>query len=113
MEPSVIARTIAAQLGRETFACLGARNLLDLGDGLKFDIQGCSKINRIIIMLHPSDTYIVTFGKLTQQRKENLDLGYTEAVWETVSRHTDIYCDMLHDLIEEETGLYATLHPRT
>ena len=113
MEPSIIAQTIAAQLGRETFACLGARNLLDLGDGLQFDIQGCPKINRILIVLHPSDTYIVTFGKLTQQRKENLGISYTEAVWETVSRHTDIYFDMLHDLIEEETGLYATLHPRT
>ena len=102
MNDPVIAQTIAAQIGRETFACLGARDLVDLGNGLQFDIQGCSKINRVLIVLHPSDTYTVTFGRV----------GPTLPFWEEVSRCTDIFWDMLHDLIEEETGLYATLHPR-
>ena len=103
----MIAQTIAQQLGVPTLALLGAHTLVDLEDGLQFRIRGCSKINVIQIILDPSDTYTVKFGKLEYQKKTNLGISYTEATWQMVSTHSDIYCDMLHDLIEQETGLFT------
>ena len=41
------------------------------------------------------------------KKKKNLGISYTEATWQLVSTHSDIYCDMLHDLIGQETGLYT------
>lgn len=105
----MIAQTIAQQLGVPTLALLGAHTLVDLEDGLQFRIRGCSKINLIQIILDPCDTYTVNFGKLVMQEKKNLGLSYTEVSWQKVSTYSDIYCDMLHDLIQEETGIPTTL----
>lgn len=105
----MIAQTIAQQLGVPTLALLGAHTLVDLEDGLQFHIRGCSKINLIQIILDPCDTYTVNFGKLVMQEKKNLGLSYTEVSWQKVSTYSDIYCDMLHDLIQEETGIPTTL----
>jgi hypothetical protein len=104
----MIAQTIAHQLGVPTLALLGAHTLVDLEDGLQFRIRGCSRINVIQIILDPCDTYTVKFGKLEFKKKKNLGISYTEATWQLVSTHSDIYCDMLHDLIEQQTGLYTT-----
>ena len=105
----MIAQTIIAQqLGLTTLGLLGAHTLVDLGDGLQFSIKGCRHINTIQIILDPCDTYTVRFGKLEFKKKKNLGLSYTEATWEVVSSYSDIYCDMLHDLIEEKTGLLTT-----
>lgn len=105
----MIAQTIAQQLGVPTLALLGAHTLVDLEDGLQFRIRGCSTINLIQIILNPCDTYTVNFGKLVMQEKKNLGLSYTEVSWQKVSTYSDIYCDMLHDLIQEETGIPTTL----
>jgi len=64
----MIAQTIAHQIGIPAFALLGAHTLVDLEDGLQFHIRGCSKINIIQIILDPSDTYTVKFGKLEYQK---------------------------------------------
>lgn len=105
----MIAQTIAQQLGALTLGMLGAHTLVDLEDGLQFRIRGCGHVNLIQIILHPSDTYTVKFCKVQAQEKKNLGLTYTEVVWETISTHSNIYCDMLHDLIEENTGLYTRI----
>lgn len=103
----MIAQTVANQLGALTLGMLGAHTLIDLGDGLQFRIRGCPKINLVQIILDPDDTYTVKFCKVEAQKKNDLGLTYTEVVWQTVSSHRGVYCDMLHDIIEEETGLYT------
>ena len=103
----MIAQTIAQQLGGASLALLGSHTLIDLEDGLQFRIQGCEKINLIQIVLDPCDTYTVKFCQVQATKKNDLGIPYTEMSWETVSVHKGIYCDMLHDVIEQETGLYA------
>jgi len=105
----MIANTIANQLGKVCLAMLGAHAFTDLGDGLQFRIKGCEKVNLIQIILDPCDTYTVKLCKVQAQKKTNLGVSYTEMAWETVSFHSDVYCDMLCDIIEQETGLYARL----
>lgn len=100
-----IADIIAYQLGLETLALLGAHTLVDLGDGLQFRIRGCERINMVQIILDPCDTYTVRFFKVKAVSKEAPELPHVEVTWKPVSSHSDIYCDMLHDLIEEKTGL--------
>ncbi|MFA5506738.1 MAG: hypothetical protein WC314_27555 [Vulcanimicrobiota bacterium] len=104
----MIAETIANQLGVPTLALLGAHSLVDLEDGLQFRIRGCEKINLIQIILDPCDTYTVRFGNIQLKGKKTLGVSYSEVAWQLVSTHSDIYCDMLHDLIQQETGLYTS-----
>jgi hypothetical protein len=105
----MIAETIAQQLGLTTFGLLGAHTLVDLGDGLQFRIKGCPTINLIQIILDPCDTYTVKFCKLKAEKRKNLGISYTEIAWSVVGSYSDIYFDMLHDLIEQETGLHTCL----
>lgn len=104
----MIAKTIISQLGNLCLNLLGAHDLVDLQDGLQFRIKGCRTINLIQIILGPCDTYTVKFCKVQAQKQSNLGLTYTEVTWETISTHSDVYCDMLCDLIEQETGLYTS-----
>jgi hypothetical protein len=104
-----IAQIIIGQLGATTLALLGAHTLIDIKDGLQFRIRGCRTINLIQIILDPCDTYTVRFYKVQAQEKNKLGLSYTEIVWHLVSTHSDIYCDMLHDLIGQQTDLYTTI----
>lgn len=97
-----VARTIVQQLGNEALTLLGANNVLANGPGLQFNIRGCRKINRIQIVLDPSDTYTLTFAKISQR---GLD-------YKVVATVADVYCDQLHDIIEAQTGLYTTLFSR-
>ena len=101
----MVAKIIAGQLGISTLALLGASILVDLGDGLEFGIKGCRDINLIQIILDPSDTYTVRFCRIESVEKNTKGLPFVEVSWRLVSSHSDIYCDMLHDLIEEQTGL--------
>lgn len=54
--------------------------------------------NHVHIKLEPDDTYTVTFSNVLG--KEDVKL---------VSQHTEVYCDMLKELFEQETGLYLSL----
>lgn len=102
MSDLTVAREIASQLGPQTIALLGASQLVGGENFLQFKIKGCPKINCIRIELDPSDTYTIQFwytsAKADRVRK--------------VSERDGIYCDMLHDVIENETGLYTTFHAR-
>ena len=105
----MIAETIARQLGSNCLALLGAHTLVDLGDGLQFRIRGCAKINLIQIILDPCDTYTMKFIRLQAIQKNDLGVPYTEMTWQVVKSLSDIYFDMLHDMIESETGLCCSL----
>lgn len=95
----MIAQTIAQKLGRVCLAMLGAHTFIDLKDGLQFRLRGCERINCIQIILDPYDTYTVKFCKVEAREKNDIGIPYTEMTWETVSSYSDIYFDMLHDVI--------------
>lgn len=108
-----IAQIIIHQLGNICLSMLGAHTLVDLKDGLLFQTQGSEKVDAIQIILHPSDTYIMTFWKITKTTRRFEELPFTTVSWEKVETIRDVYCDMLHDLIESETGLFVSLTERT
>ena len=102
----MIANTIVQQLGTACLALLGAHHFVDLEDGLQFSIQGCDTINMVQIILDHCDTYTVKFWKLTiKVTPLDGDLGFRETKCQQVFSYSGIYCDMLHDIIEEKTGL--------
>lgn len=98
-----VANTIYAQIGGGRFSMMtGAKNFMALNEqlgGLSFKLPRMSgiKVNYVKIVLNGSDLYDVTFGKIVKDK-------YT-----IISEHKDIYCDMLEDLFEKETGLYTHL----
>lgn len=85
------------QLGHKALCMLGAKNLMNVGNGLSLRIRGSKAANYIKITLNAMDTYDMEFGKI---RGLNCKV---------VATHTGIYCDMMHKLIETETGLYTSL----
>lgn len=92
-----IAKTIQEQIGHKALYMLGAKNLLDHGDALSFRVRGSKAVNYIKITLNSMDTYDLEFGKVW---------GHNYKVKATFD---GAYVDMLHDLIEKETGLYTKL----
>ena len=104
----MIAKTIIQQLGNVCLSMLGAHTLVDLKDGLLFQIQGSETVDAVQIILHPSDTYIMTFWKIQKEtRKLTAEIPFTTVRWEVVRSIDQVYWDDLHHLIEEETGLYT------
>ena len=107
-ERQAIARTIMETLGGggRLKAMVGAKNFAcgeidGVGPYLGFrHMRGGPKgqgINYTKITLAPSDTYTVEFGYI---RSPNYIVRST---------HSDIYCDMLQELWESETGLKLSL----
>lgn len=96
-----IASTILAQLGGNKFCAMtGAKNLGFTKTGLVFKLPSRfakSGINHVEIALNGFDTYTLTFSKIW---------GTT---FKTISRHTDVYCDMLQDVFTNETGVECIL----
>ncbi len=98
-----IAKIILNQLGgNKLIAMTGAKNLCALDEqcgGLSFKLPKFSgvKVNYVKIVLNGSDLYDVEFGRIYGNK-------YT-----VISEHSDIYCDMLVELFEKETGLLAKL----
>lgn len=100
-----VANTILTQLGRGNKNALavmtGARNLMARNEArgaLSFRLptrtaNGC---NFVKVTLEASDTYTVEFGRVWGHK-------YT-----VISTHNDIYCDVLADLFERQTGLYLS-----
>ena len=92
------ATIIRDQLGGACLALLGAKDLFATkkGQALQFKIgKGPKGVNLIEIELDPSDTYTVTFSRIW-------GLKVTEK-----GKFSDVYADMLLDLIEDNTGLYT------
>lgn len=95
------AQTILSQIGGGRFiAMTGAKSFGDHGDALSFRLPSnfaTKGINYVKITLDADDTYSVTFGKVR-------GLKYT-----VISTFSMIYCDMLTELFERETGLATSL----
>lgn len=91
-----VANTIAEQIGARAFLMMGTRVKVGDSNSLTFDIRGCPKINKIRITLI-GDLYTVTFYK-----SRGLEIVI-------VSELEGVYADMLHGIIEEETGLRLKL----
>ncbi len=92
-----IAKTIQEQIGHKALYMLGAKNLLDHGDALSFRVRGSKAVNYIKITLNGKDLYDMEFGKIWGMN------------YKVKATHNDSYADMMHDLIESETGLYTKL----
>ena len=97
-----VAQEILRQLGGAEFTLMtGACNLCADANSLRLSLTDAKDgINKVHIVLEPSDTYTVRFYRI---RGANMLL---------VSEHTDMYFDQLQDLFEQCTGLLVTLHPR-
>jgi hypothetical protein len=104
-EYMTVANTILAQLGGNRFrAMTGASNLVGSPDGrgqLSFRLPGKgfarNGINLVIITLETSDTYTVEFKRIWGTKIKK------------VNKYEDVYCDMLREIFEEETGLRTSL----
>jgi hypothetical protein len=95
-----IAQTIIDQLGRGALYMLGAKNLVDLGDGLQFRIRGSRKANMIKIQLDGADLYNVMIIKIGRAPSYKV----TE-----VAHVSGLFADQLRAVIEKNTGLYMSL----
>lgn len=100
-----IARTIMMQLGGRKFTVMtGAKDYMAIDDGLTFRIPGTmtkKHINKVRIILDPSDTYTVTFHKIQKVRGKFVG-GYD---CKQIAEHSMVYDDMLQDIFTAETGL--------
>jgi hypothetical protein len=96
---SQVAKIIQEQIGGKTFYMLGAKNLMSHGDenALSFRIRGSKAVNYIKISLNGKDLYDMEFGKIHGMN------------YKVKATHNDVYADMMHGLIESETGLYTKL----
>lgn len=96
-----IAQTIINQLGRGALYMLGAKDLLDLGNGLQFRIRGSRKANTIMIELDEgADLYHVRILKIGRAPNYRI----TE-----VANVSGLFADQLRPVIEQNTGLYMSL----
>ena len=89
------AQTILAQLGGNRFlAMTGAKQLVDMGEGLQFAIgRGAkNKANKVVVRLSGLDLYEVTFYSI---RGTSVSIK---------SQHSNIYGDRLAALFTEQTG---------
>jgi hypothetical protein len=107
-----VAQIILDQLGNGRLKMMtGASHFVALPNdekrdgGLAFRLPGgggfCKDgINYVQIELTYSDVYVVTFSRIRA------------GVVTEVSKHEEVYCDMLMDVFERATGLYLTLAAR-
>lgn len=92
-----VATIIRGQIGGKALFMLGAKNLLDCGNALSFRVRGSKAVNYIKVTLNSMDTYDMEFGKIW-------GLNY-----KVVAEHNGIYCDRMHEIIRNETGLATNL----
>jgi len=90
-----VANTIRTQLGGACLTLLGAKDLVGGPDHLQFRIQGCRKVNVVVITLKDDDTYTMEFWYIR-------GVKFTK-----VSSHEGVYFDQMHATIEQATGLCA------
>ncbi len=90
-----IAETILKQLGGNKFlAMTGARNLLAVDKGLRFNLPGY-KVNTVIISLNERDLYHMTFYKV----------GKTVATTKILAEYDDVYAEDIQRNFTLATGL--------
>ena len=66
-------------------------------NGLQFGFGLNRKMNTVRITLNSNDLYDIEFWQITKK------------TCKLVSEYPDVYCDMLVDIFESETGLYLSL----
>lgn len=92
-----IASTILSQLGGSKIGCMiGVDQFVAIENGLqfRFKAKAKNKSNLIQVKLNDSDLYDITFGYI---RGANYSVR---------SEFSDIYCDQLIEIFEEQTGLF-------
>ena len=92
-----VATEIQRQIGNKAFYMLGAQNLVADSTSLSFRIRGSKVCSHIQIALNGSDLYDMTFMKISRLNIKNK------------KTFENIYVDQLHQIIEQETGLYTKL----
>ena len=102
-----IANTIMSQLGQQCFMMIGAKDFTalscseDYHGGLTFKIGRNAKgVSHIRIQLTGLDLYDVEFLNCRAGRKEMVKV---------IANQGGCYADMLHALIERETGMYVSM----
>jgi len=93
-----IAQTIVSQLGPKALLMIGAKNLMAGKEYLQMKLgRNAGGWNVLKIALNGLDLYDMTFyriRKLKVTSEKTID---------------NIYCDQLHDIIENETGMRTNL----
>lgn len=101
MTDMTVANEILRQLGGRAFLMItGAKDLVGSDDALMMKLPRGAKGNKLVIKLDPSDTYTLTlynFRNLEMKKIKEVEM---------------VYVDMLLDVFESMTGLYATLGAR-
>lgn len=107
----------------------GARNYLDLGNGLSFNIgRNKSRANLVKILLNGDDTYTMQFwrkprevnvnllivkyyeqGMSDEQIQKKLSERVKKSEPKILKEYDGIYCDQLESLFTEYTELYTHL----
>lgn len=89
-DPDVV-KTIKAQLLTKPSWVMswGTHEWVSLGDALKFKVQGRKFKGYVIIILNLNDTFTILFGNLKKGE------------WILKEKYEDIYCNQMHDLIDE------------
>ena len=96
-----IAKIIADQIGGGALYMIGAKQLTDMGNGLRMKVmRNAKRVTHVLIELDPSDTYTVTFNR--QKRAPSYEV-------ETMGVVEGVYVDMLKSIIEDGTGLALSL----
>ncbi len=95
-----VACTIQEQVGHRAFVMMGAKNLMAGKDSLQWKVgRNTKSVTHVTVRLDPSDTYTVTFQRVTRR-------GLSVKL---IAEVPMVYADCLHDVIETETGLYLSL----
>lgn len=109
-----IAEEILKQLGvGKLKAMINARNFMVVDYGVQFTFSGSRTWNTLKIQLNYKDLYDVTFLKMPNMAKVKSIADIDKKLEQLKNPKTkiinDIYCDILRETIEQETGLYLTL----
>lgn len=90
-----IANTILNQIGWHSLVMIGAKGFLALEAGVQMKVgKNAKSVKAIVVELAPNDTYTMKFYQNLMQEPR------------TVS---EIYCDKLNEVIEQETGMATSL----
>lgn len=99
-----VARTIFSQLGGNRFAFMtGAKDFTSSSNALSFRLpRNAKRVTYVQIELDHNDTYTMRFYRAGARASQLQELPKVE----------DVYSDMLLDVFENRTGIYATLSAR-
>jgi hypothetical protein len=94
----MIAKTIARQIGNQALVMIGAKNLIDTGNGLLLKVGRNAKgVNYLKIILDANDTY--TMSAFSTRGIKITPKG----------EMSGLYNDQLNTAIESLTGMYTRL----